>query len=219
MPRPVRYAKGGAEPTVSDANIVLNRLDSANFPEIEISLDPEAAEGEMGAKFGLTAHEMAQGIVGIINAKMADSIRTITVRRGIDPRDFSLVAFGRAGPAHAAALAEELEIEEIIIPLHPGAFSAWDMLQTNLRHDFKEAFYGFWDLLETELVENRFAGLGRKGRTYLAGESMDEAGIPVERSADFRYRGQENALTIPIRPGPLDKELVPRDFDTAYERQ
>ena len=222
VPGPICYANGGVEPTVSDANIVLNRLDGANFPENEISLDAAAAEralGEMGAKFNLAAHEMAQGIVDIINAKMADSIRTITVRRGIDPRDFSLVAFGGAGPSQAAALAEELEIDEVIVPVHPGAFSAWGMLQTDLRHDFKETLYGFWDQLETELLEDRFAGLESDGRSYLSGEGMAEADISIERSADFRYHGQEYVLTIPVRPGPLDKGLVQSDFDRAYERQ
>ncbi|MDE0306379.1 MAG: hydantoinase/oxoprolinase family protein [Albidovulum sp.] len=222
VPGPICYAKGGVDPTVSDANIVLNRLDSANFPENEISLDPESAEralGAMGAKFGLAAHEMAQGIVDIINAKMADSIRTITVRRGIDPRDFSLVAFGGAGPSQAAALAEELEIDEVLIPVHPGAFSAWGMLQTDLRRDFKETLYGFWDLIEADLVEDRFAGLENQGRAYLAAEGMDETDISIERSADFRYHGQEYVLTIPIRPGPLDKDLVQSDFDRAYDRQ
>ena len=86
----------------------------------------------------MSAEAMAQGVVDIVNAKMADAIRTITVQRGIDPRDFSLVAFGGAGPAQAAALAEELRIGEVIIPVHPGAFSAWGMLQTDVRHDFKE---------------------------------------------------------------------------------
>ena len=221
-PGPICYAKGGAEPTVSDANIVLNRLDSANFPENEISLDAAAADDalrDMGAKFNLNAHEMAQGIVDIVNAKMADSIRTITVRRGIDPRDFSLVAFGGAGPSQAAALAEELEIGEVIVPVHPGAFSAWGMLQTELRHDFKETLYGFWDRLETEMLESRFAGLEREGRSYLAGEGLDEDDISIERSADFRYHGQEYLLTIPIRPGPLAKDLVQSDFDRAYDRQ
>ena len=80
---------------------------------------------------------MAEGVVDIINAKMADAIRTITVQRGIDPRDFSLVAFGGAGPAQAGALAEELQIREVIVPVHPGAFSAWGMLQTDIRHDLQ----------------------------------------------------------------------------------
>ena len=125
-PGPICYGRGGDRPTVSDANLVLGRLDSANFAGSQVVLDAAAAEQamrSMGARFGLDATAMAQGIVDIINAKMADSIRTITIRRGIDPRDFTLVAFGGAGPAQAAALADELGNRDVIIPVFPGAFS------------------------------------------------------------------------------------------------
>ena len=123
MPGPACYGLGGTEPTVSDANLVLGRLDGANFSGGEMVLDHGAAVGALqgiGDMFGLTPEAMAQGVVDVVNAKMADAIRTITVQRGIDPRDFSLVAFGGAGPAQAGALAEELQIREVIVPVHPA---------------------------------------------------------------------------------------------------
>ncbi|MDA4848379.1 hydantoinase/oxoprolinase family protein [Hoeflea poritis] len=221
-PGPACYGLGGSDPTVSDANLVLGRLDSANFSSGDISLDRALAEkavGALGAQFGMEPQQMAQGIIDIINAKMADAIRTITIRRGIDPRDFSLLAFGGAGPAQAAALAEELEIGEVIIPVHPGAFSAWGMLQTDVRHDFKETFYGFWDQVEKDDLEARFARLEAEGRAYLIEEGVGETAIEFERSADFRYHGQEYVLTIPVPPGTIDMGAARSDFDAAYDRQ
>ncbi|WP_136659482.1 hydantoinase/oxoprolinase family protein [Nitratireductor sp. XY-223] len=221
-PGPACYGLGGTEPTVSDANLVLGRLDSANFSGGDMILDRTLAEkavGALGAQFGMNPQEMAQGVIDIINAKMADAIRTITIRRGIDPRDFSLLAFGGAGPAQAAALAEELEIGEVIIPVHPGAFSAWGMLQTDVRHDFKETFYDFWDRVEPDDLEARFARLEAEGRAYLIDEGVGEAAIEFERSADFRYHGQEYVLTIPVPPGAIDMEATRRAFDGAYDRQ
>ena len=205
MPGPACYGLGGADPTVSDANLVLRRLDGANFSGGEMDLDRDAALAALeriGAVFGLTAEAMAQGVVDVVNAKMADAIRTITVRRGIDPRDFSLVAFGGAGPAQAGALAEELGIREVIVPVHPGAFSAWGMLQTDVRHDFKETLYSFWDLLDLADLEAAFAGLEEKGRRQLVGEGITGDAISFERAIDFRYFGQEYVLTIPVPGGP-----------------
>lgn len=221
-PGPVCYGRGGTQPTVSDANLVLGRLDSANFGGGDMTLDraaSTAALGKMGQSFDMTAEAMAQGVVDIVNAKMADAIRTITVQRGIDPRDFSLVAFGGAGPAQAVALAEELQISEVIIPVHPGAFSAWGMLQTDMRHDFKETMYGFWDLIELADLEAAFEKLAAKGTAYMQAEDVDAAHITCERGIDFRYHGQEYVLTIPVPDGPIDMDAVRTAFDTAYERQ
>ena len=100
----------------------------------------EKAVAKIAAPLGLEPEAMAQGILDIVNARMADAIRTITIRRGIDPRDFSLFAYGGAGPMHAVALAEELEIGEVIVPVHPGAFSAWGMLQTDVKHELKQTW-------------------------------------------------------------------------------
>lgn len=221
-PGPVCYGLGGAEPTVSDANLVLGRLDGENFAGGSMSLDREAARkalGGMGERFGMSAEAMAQGVVDIVNAKMADAIRTITVQRGIDPRDFTLVAFGGAGPAQAAALAEELRIGEVIIPVHPGAFSAWGMLQTDVRHDFKETLYSFWDLMDADRLDAAFEALSEKGRDYLVDEGIDRNDISFVRSIDFRYHGQEYVLTITLPDGPIDMDAVRSSFDAAYERQ
>ena len=222
MPGPACYGLGGTEPTVSDANLVLGRLDGANFSGGTMALDRGAAEGALqgiGSAFGLSAQAMAQGVVDVVNAKMADAIRTITVRRGIDPRDFSLVAFGGAGPAQAAALAEELQIREVVVPVHPGAFSAWGMLQTDVRHDYKETLYSFWDLMEPAVLEAALAGLEARGRADLLAEGIAADAIVFERFIDFRYHGQEYVLTIPVPDGAIDMDAVRGRFDAAYDRQ
>lgn len=221
-PGPICYGLGGDRPTVSDANLVLGRLDGANFAGSRVTLDAEGAEQamrSMGARFGLDAFAMAQGIVDIINAKMADAIRTITVRRGIDPRDFTLVAFGGAGPSQAAALAYELGTRDVVIPVFPGAFSAWGMLQTDVRHDFKSTHYGFWDQMAVAEIQERFSDLEREGLNELVADGVSKDEISFERAIDFRYHGQEYVLTIALPPGLIDLAKIRASFDDAYARQ
>ncbi|MXX66909.1 MAG: hydantoinase/oxoprolinase family protein [Chloroflexi bacterium] len=221
-PGPICYGLGGDRPTVSDANLVLGRLDGANFAGSRVTLDAEAAEQamqSMGARFGLDAFAMAQGIVDIINAKMADAIRTITVRRGIDPRDFTLVAFGGAGPSQAAALADELGTKDVVIPVFPGAFSAWGMLQTDVRHDLKSTHYGFWDQVAVAEIQERFSDLEREGLNELVADGVSKDEISFERAIDFRYHGQEYVLTIALPPGLIDLSKIRASFDDAYARQ
>ncbi len=222
VPGPACYGRGGTEPTVSDANLVLGRLDSSNFAGGSMTLDKDKAReavGTLGARFGLSTEAMAQGIIDIINAKMADAIRTITIRRGIDPRDFALVAFGGAGPAQAVALAQQLDIREVVIPVMPGAFSAWGMLQTDVRHDFKTTYYGFWHQIDAADLADKFAALEAEGTGYLEKEGFSDAEISFERFADFRYHGQEYVLTIPVPAGAIDMAAVRASFDEAYDRQ
>ncbi len=223
LPGPVRLrTRAATRPSTTDANLWLGRLDGANFSGGEMTLDRDAAASALaalGSDFGMNAEEMAQGVIDIVNAKMADAIRTITIQRGIDPREFSLVAFGGAGPAQAAALAEELEISEVIIPVHPGAFSAWGMLQTDVRHDFKETLYSFWDMIEAQTIETAFSGLEERGRRFLSDEGITGDRVSFERAIDFRYYGQEYVLTIPLADGPIDMDRIRADFDAAYERQ
>jgi N-methylhydantoinase A len=222
VPGPACYGRGGIEATVSDANLVLGRLDSSNFADGSMSLDYEkavAAVRSIADRFDLSTQAMAQGILDIINAKMADAIRTITIRRGIDPRDFALVAFGGAGPAQATALADQLDIGEVIIPVLPGAFSAWGMLQTDVRHDFKTTFYGFWDQVSPQALAAEFARLESEGRDHLEKEGVAAEAMVFERHGDFRYHGQEYVLTIPVSGEPVDIAGVRAAFDAAYDRQ
>ena len=143
-PGPACYGRGGTQPTVTDANLVLGRVDERSFAGGSMTLDVDAARAavaRLGDELGLETVELAEGICDVANAKMAQAIRTLTVEKGIEPRDFALVAFGGAGPMHAVFLARELGIAEVLVPRFPGAFSAWGMLETEVRKDTSRAYF------------------------------------------------------------------------------
>jgi N-methylhydantoinase A len=219
VPGPACYGRGGTQPTVTDANLFLGRLDPAYFLGGRMALDAPAAQRaihEMAQELGLDDVTFAEGVLSIINARMADAMRTITVRQGIDPRDFSLVAFGGAGPMHAVALAEELEIREVIVPSSPGTFSAWGMLQTDMRHDLTQAFYHPLSGVANEHVQQVFADLEEQGRTVLRDEHVPEEAMYFLRSADMRYIGQEYAVNVPVGRDVAIEEIE-RSFHDGHQ--
>ena len=176
----------------------------------------------LGEELGLGVPELAEGIVSVINAKMAQAIRTLTVEQGIEPRDFALVAFGGAGPMHAAFLAQELGIGEVIVPRLAGAFSAWGMLETELRRDFTRPF--FRRATDADLVElaEACAQTAAEGREALEAEGVPAAACRVEHTLDMRYEAQEYTLAIPIdgldAPGePGFVEEMTRRFNEAHD--
>ena len=198
-PGPACYGRGGTQPTVTDANLFLGRLDPGYFLGGRMTLDESAAERALtsvSAQVGLGTIELAEGMLAIVNARMADAMRTITVKQGIDPREYALVAFGGAGPMHAVWLAEELEIGEVIVPWSPGTFSAWGMLKTDLRHDVVQSFYRPLAELRADEVAGAFASLEAEGASLLEAEGIDAADRYVARSADMRYVGQEYTVNV-----------------------
>lgn len=220
-PGPACYGRGGSEPTVTDANVVLGRIDPANFLGGEMQLDAEAARQVMtglSEALGLSVEALAEGIIDIVNAKMANAIRAITVERGIDPRQFALVAFGGAGPVHAVFLAKELSIPQVVVPFSPGTFSAWGMLHTNIRHDLVQSFYHPVTGVQADQLESIFNQIEAEGRDILRGERVGEAAMQFVRTADMRYVGQEYFVNIPLpeRVSPADYEALPERFHAAY---
>lgn len=219
VPGPACYGRGGTEPTVTDANLFLGRLVPEHFLGGRMHLDADAAARALhsvGARIGLDDTAFAEGVLAIVNANMADAMRTITVKQGIDPRDYALVAFGGAGPMHAVWLAEELDIGEVIIPWSPGTFSAWGMLQTDMRHDVVRIFYEPLAGLDHREVERVFAELQREGTELLA-----EEGVPADEhyfacSADMRYVGQEYSVLVPIGGGTIDLVELDAAFHEAH---
>jgi N-methylhydantoinase A len=213
-PGPACYGRGGTEPTVTDANLHLGRLDSGYFLGGRMKLDEEAAEhalAHVGVQLGLDVAEFAEGVLAIINARMADAMRTITVKQGIDPREYALVAFGGAGPMHAMWLAEELEIREVMVPWSPGTFSAWGMLRTDMRHDVVRSFYRpLADLDETDVTAALHA-LEEEGARLLEHEGIGADERYSARSADMRYVGQEYTVTV-----PLGREIRLEEVDRAF---
>jgi N-methylhydantoinase A len=200
-PGPACYGRGGTQPTVTDANLVLGRVDPAWFAGGQMTLDRDAADGavaSLAGTLGLEPVALAEGICDVINAKMAQAIRTLTVEKGIEPRDFALVAFGGAGPMHAVFLAQELEIGEVIVPRFPGAFSAWGMLETEIRKDFSRAYYTPLGLADLGDLAATFASLEAEAFASLEGEGITRETGRAEHALDIRYVGQEYTLTIPL---------------------
>ena len=226
-PGPACYGRGGARPTVTDANVVLGRVDPAWFAGGQMTLDIGAARravGELGIALGLETVELAEGVCEVINAKMAQAIRTLTVEKGIEPRDFTLVAFGGAGPMHAAFLAQELDVEGVVVPRFPGAFSAWGMLETEIRKDFARAWFSPLSDLDHADLAAQAEAQEREAVESLADEGITPGQGRIEHGVDVRYAGQEYTLTIPLlsaaepRERSFDEALATR-FDEAHERR
>ncbi|MBB5935503.1 hydantoinase/oxoprolinase family protein [Streptomyces zagrosensis] len=200
-PGPACYGRGGTEPTVTDANLVLGRVDPQGFAAGQLTLDQDAAISavdRLAGDLGLETTAMAEGICDVANSKMAQAIRTITVSRGIEPRDFSLVAFGGAGPMHAVFLARELGIAETIVPRFPGAFSAWGMLQTQIRKDFSEPYFFLDADLDAADMAGKLTAMEDEGLASLAGEGVVADQRTVQHAVDIRYAAQEYTLTVPL---------------------
>ena len=207
-PGPVCYGKDGEEPTVTDANLVLGRLNPGYFLGGEIGLEVEAARRAILEKcakpLGMGVVETAHGIVEIANTAMTNALRLVSVQRGYDPRDFVLVAFGGAGPVHANRLAIEVQIPKTVIPMSPGTASAMGLLVTDLKHDYSRTLIQRVDKVDAEMVTRTYRELEVDGRESLAREGMNPEDITFLYHVDMRYVGQSYELTIPLSGGKLD---------------
>ncbi len=201
-PGPVCYGKGGEEPTVTDANLVLGRLNPAYFLGGEIHLDIDGArlaiEEKCAEPMGMDVVEAAQGIIEIANAAMVNALRLVSVQRGLDPRDFALVAFGGAGPLHANRLAQEIEAPVTVIPISPGATSAIGLLVTDLTHDYATSFIQRTDQADLDAIENAFRLLEEQGKNALEREGVKPQQNLLRRQLEMRYVGQSFELVIPL---------------------
>ena len=224
-PGPAAYGKGGREPTITDANLVLGRIDPHNFLGGEIELDVEAARTAIEERcvqpLSMDVVEVAHGIVEIANAAMTGALRRISVQRGYDPRDFVLVGFGGAGPLHANRLADELAIPETMIPMSPGIFSAMGLLSTDLKHDYSSTLVRRLDQIVADDLSQEFKGLEAQGRSALDRDRVDEERMQFLRQMDLRYVGQSYELTLSIDDPNLGAEEVQRvaaRFHGEHER-
>ena len=219
-PGPACYGKGGLEPTVTDANLFLGRIGSDSKLGGWMQLDSTSSEKvirNMAKKLSMTKVELAEGILSIINAKMADAIRTITIKNGIDPREFSLVAFGGAGSMHAIWIAEELEIKEIIVPPNPGNFSAWGMLQTDIRRDLTKNYFTILSETKKSNLKKFFNELIDEASNLLKSEGVSNKKMIFYRTADMRYIGQEYYVNISI-DSSLNLNKINSDFHNTYKK-
>jgi N-methylhydantoinase A len=211
-PGPACYGRGGREPTVTDANLALGRLDPRSFLGGAITLDAEAAgaaiEERVARPLGLDVPAAANGIVEIANAAMVNALQLVSVQRGWDPREFALVAFGGAGPSHAVALARECGIACVVVPTAPGVFTARGMLGTDLERSSARTLLARLDGLDADAAERVLAELEAEGRAELAAEGTPAADMRFRRQADVRYVGQSFELTVPLPADPLDAAAV-----------
>ena len=215
-PGPAAYGRGGSEPTVADANIVLGRLHPNRFLGGAMALDEAAARQvimeKIATPLGLSLEQAAAGIIRIANANMERAVRVSSAEKGYDPRDITLVAFGGAGPLHAAALAEAAGFRRVLVPPRPGVFSAVGMVLADIRHDFvRTRVYRGDELTGAELAP-LFQELADEAHQALARDGVDEADRRLERSADMRYVGQAYEVNVPVADGDIDdaaaRELI-----------
>ena len=225
-PGPVCYGQGGTEPTVTDANTVLGRLSPTRFLGGEMPLDMEGARNAIRTKIadplGLTIEEAALGIIKIAIAEMSLAVRSVSVGRGYDPRDFAMVGFGGAGPLHSAEIARELHIPTLVIPRVPGHFSALGMLLADLRHDYVRTYYKPLVDSDFDAIERMFATMIEEGRALLASEGAKDVEMGFQRFLDMRYVGQEFPIQTPVGEQDLlrrDPELLRTAFDRIHDRR
>jgi N-methylhydantoinase A len=224
QPGPVCYGQGGTEPTITDANLILGRLGADCFLGGEMRLDLEGARRALDARvakpLGLDLTQAADGILRIAATKMSHMVRWVTTERGLDAADHVLVAYGGAGPLHAAAVARELRIARVIIPRAPGHFSAYGMLVADLRRDFVSTWFNPLAEAPFAEMEEIYAGMEQRGRAAIAGSGLALTGVSMQRAADMRYVGQEHAVTVEL-PAELfraqDRDGIKRRFDAVHE--
>jgi N-methylhydantoinase A len=223
-PAPVCYGRGGVEPTVTDANLVLKRLNPDYFLGGAMQLDVEGSAAAVGQKIaeplGLDLVAAAAGVVQIVNTNMSKAVRSILIERGLDPRDFVLMGFGGCGGLHTAAVMRELNIPHAVVPSNPGSLSAIGMLGTDFRHDRSRTYVRPIAELDGDEVESVFEALEQEARNGLLGEGLDESALELRRSADLRYIGQEYHLNVPCPAAGerIDPQALESEFNALHER-
>jgi N-methylhydantoinase A len=222
-PGPACYARGGDQATVTDASLVLGYLNPERFAGGLMRLDGAAAEralGAIGQTLGLDAVATAAGIHRVINARMADQIRLVTIKRGYDPRQFALVVLGGAGPVHGVALAEEMGMTEVIVPEAPGVLAAFGLLSAAIEHQHARTLQASTDAIDLTAVNRCLAELDAAGRERMQAEGVPADGVRIAYSADMRYVGQAYELEVPIA-APVVRERMSEilgAFHAVHER-
>jgi N-methylhydantoinase A len=221
-PGPICYGRGGTQPTITDANLLLGRIDPAAFLSGE--LDVELADvrrilrEDIADPLGLSVAEAAQGVLDVANANMARALRVVSVERGYDPREFGLVAFGGAGPLHACKLAEELDIPKVIVPRTAGVLSALGLLISDILYDYSTSRVRPWASVTPAALQAQFDEFAAEGRERLIAEKLSAEAMQFERTVDLRYAGQAFELSVPVPAGDLTPEAMDAIAERFHER-
>ena len=214
LPGPVAYGKGGTHPTTTDANLVVGRLSKKNF-DMDVDMDKvrAAIQEQIGQPFGLTTEEAALGIIRVANSNMLNALKLVSVRKGYDPRDFALVAFGGGGPMHAAALARELNIRKVIIPNAASVFSAWGMLMTDLRSDDIQTFFAPLSDPDYDAINAAWRKLEKKALADNGEKGVQPENVYFMHYLDMRYQGQDHTVKVRVP----DEDLSPDNLGQFIE--
>ncbi len=219
MPGPVAFRRGGTEPTVTDANVALGRINPASrMNGKDATLDVEGARravAALGERLGLGMEQTAEAILAVVNQRMAGRIRLMSIERGLDPRDFAFVAFGGAGPLHGGALVREVGVSTMLVPLYPGVLCALGCVYADLRYDLSQTVEKRIDRLEPGELARTIAAQRAQGQ-----KQLDESQVPIDTSsithiADMAYAGQIHALQVAIEP-EWDNARLAQAFNDAY---
>jgi len=223
VPGPACYGLGGTQATVTDAQVVLGRLRASSSPSAVLHIDPplafDAIRREVAEPLGLTVEVAAAGIVRLMEQKLLHAVQRLSVERGHDPRRFTLIAAGGAGPVHGAAVARALECERVYVPRLAGAFCALGMLHADVRHDYVRMQLGDLDTIPAPRIEQGFEALENDARRTLANEGFAVDATRLERLVDLRYQSQQWDITVPLVDERWDPKRIRADFEAEHQRQ
>lgn len=219
-PGPACFNWGGDQPTVTDANVLAGRINPFYCLGGTIPLDVSKAAvaiSPIAKAFNMSVEEAAMGVIRIADANMINALKLVSVRRGYDPRDFVLIAFGGGGAMHAGALMRELRVKKVIIPTEPAVFSAWGMLMTDLRRDYIRTLITRTDQVEPHRLNGIYSDMEGQALQELAAEGVDEGDMAFQRFADMRYMGQEHTVKVPLPNGQITAEAMP-DINERFHK-
>ncbi|MEM7718417.1 MAG: hydantoinase/oxoprolinase family protein [Pseudomonadota bacterium] len=218
-PGPICYGRGGQQPTISDANLLLGRLDPAKLAVkggVTRAAVADVFARELGDPLGVDAEGAAEAVIRLANAKMAGAIRMVSLSLGADPRDFTLFAFGGAGPLHAVALARELSVPRVLVPVRPGITNALGCMVADLRHDFVRTVNAPLDSMDLDALHALFASQVAAGRAALGEETVSIHEVRERFSVDMQFVGQSHVVRVDLEHGTPSRAALRAGFDAVY---
>lgn len=220
-PGPACYNKGGQEPTVTDANLLLGRIDPDFYlggeMEVDKSLSYNAIKTRIADPLGISVEEAAEGIIRVVNAGMVKGIRYVSVEKGYDPREFAMVSFGGGGSLHALEMADELDIAKVIVPLMPGVTSAWGLLMADFRHDFTRTYMKKASEIDFNELNGQFNERIDEAGDMIRSEGVADEYVVFNKQADIAYYGQGYELTIPFPDGEVNEKSLAAVTDAFHK--
>jgi N-methylhydantoinase A len=223
VPGPVAYGRGGEIPTVTDCNVTLGYLGNRDEVKGHLTLDVKAAERaiqeRLATPLGLSVESAALGALKVVDIKMAEAVRALATSKGLDLREFTLIAFGGAGPLHASRIMRELNLKQVLIPARPGVTSALGLLQADVKHEFISTKPQSLSQVSAETVHDIFNGIEKDAFAKFDQEGFPRSSVMLERYMDLRYQGQGYELSVAVNVDGLDTQQIRSDFDELHAKK